>query len=166
MSTNKRTDGTGTFTLDGTDYGSKSGGPQPLAGLTGLNSGMNFSLQGPTSNVDQMSVNNNPVALSTNNLNGDNPLVIGSGNYAFNVNTDANGNITAPTSGGGNLGYGAPLDPSALGQSAQRNQTGSGRVSLKDVSFAPGILQQLNSGSSQGNNLIALLQKMKAGSAV
>lgn len=168
---NKQKNGTGVFTLDGTNYGSTSGGPQPLAGLTGLGSGTDFQLSGST-NLNGPGVTTSdgmisPVASDIyKKLYGSDPYIVGSQGYAFNLDgvTPGNTNVsTGDTQGSGNFGMGAPLDPSALGQGAQQHQTGSGRVQLKDVSFTPGLLQQLNSGTSQGNNLISLLQKMKVG---
>jgi len=171
----------GTFTLDGTDYGSKSGGPQPLAGLTGLSSGTSFQLTGDAMNpgVQSSTGTISPVAGDLyRKVYGTEPFLVGLGDGSgpkFAVNVDSQtGEVTYPTgnfnntnvgSGAGGFGYGAPLDPSALGQSAARNQTGSGRMQLRGENFTPGILQQLTGGSSQGNNLIALLQKMKVGSA-
>ena len=163
--------GTGVFTLDGTDYGSKSGGPQPLAGLTGIGSGTDFQLTGDAMNpgVTTSTGTISPVAGDMyKQVYGTDPFIVGSGDYAFNIDGIKTGNMIQPgatTQGSGNFGYGAPLDPSALGQGAVRNQTGSGRMQLRGENFTPGILQQLTGGSSQGNNLIALLQKMKVGSA-
>lgn len=172
MSTkNSKSNGQGVFTMDGTDYGSKSGGPQPLAGLTGLSSGTDFQLTGDAMNpgIQSSTGTISPVAGDMyKQIYGTDPYLVGSGDYAFNVDGVKTGNMIQPsgTQGTGNFGFGSPMDASAMGQGSQPHQTGSGKVRLQAENFTPGMMASLTGGSTQGNNLIALLQKMKAGSAV
>lgn len=130
--------GTQNFTLpDG--VGSASGGPQPLAGLTGVQSGLSSASQAQ--------------ALAPQ-------PVLGQAGYQFTVPSAAGGNLSAAAQTG--LGMGAKLaTPPSTGQTTQSR---GGAPRLQATQFSSGLSDAItNSGSTAGNGLIQLLQKLVPG---
>lgn len=117
------------------DVGSASGGPQPMAGLTGVQSGMgNYQGGTPPSLID------------------------GQSQYQFVMPTDGSANMKTL---GQSLGMGAQI----VGANSP-GQTTSGHGAGQKVAgqtFSPSLSDSTTGGSSSGNGLLALLQKLQVG---
>lgn len=115
--------------------GSASGGPQPMAGLTGIQSGMGASQSGTPPS-----------------------LVNGSPQYQFVMPTDGSANMKTL---GQSLGMGAQI----VGANSSGQQTvghGAGQKTAAQT-FTPSLSDATAGGSSSGNGLLSLLQKLQVG---
>lgn len=122
------------FTMGDSGVGSMSGGPQPMAGLTGISSGMGDFTGGT------------PSTLTT-----------GTEQYQFALPTGSSSG-----GAGGSLGMGSPMAQLPSGQQPIR-QGNAGRV-LHPQNFTTGMIDGTTAqGTSAGNGLLQLLQKYQVG---